>query len=241
MGDIDTIRNRIRDLAGSQNDDACETAIHTIIDNAKPLAVFMNELRSKKISGDFFRPVHDFVHGVRGSIRTHAALKSPDDVRTEVDLRARAVSLLYGAMRSILQEESVKASGIDEPVVTDKIIAFPETPGLKWGDISIMLESNDSVKIQTPRTFLTVTYIDLGFRDNRKGDLPTKAWYFLIKLAEENGEITYSSQSFDPKNKSRVKELRKILRKYFRITEDPFYSYKKCGGYKAIFRINGKS
>jgi hypothetical protein len=118
-----------------------------------------------------------------------------------------------------------------------KINSFPEMPNLKWEEIVITFISNDSIRIQARNSTKITHYVDMGFRDKRKGDLPTKAWDFLKNLAENGGEISYSGNSYNSKNKIRAKELRKILRNYFKIEADPFYQYKKCGAYKTIFGL----
>jgi hypothetical protein len=120
---------------------------------------------------------------------------------------------------------------------TNKVIAFPDLPELQWEEITIAFASHDSLRIQARNITKTVTYIDMGFRDKRKGDLPVKSWEFLRDLAENKGEIKGNSRAFNTKNRSRVKELRKILRNYFRIKSDPFFNYKKCGSYRTVFTI----
>jgi hypothetical protein len=155
------------------------------------------------------------------------------------------------------------AAGDDEPGVQETVPTaqqknkepFSQMPDLRWDDITITFVSNDSVKIQARNKAKTFLYADLGFRDARKGDLPTKAWDFLELLAEKGGQIDFNTlrssrraslgerenseaaQCFNAKNKIRVRELRKKLRTFFGIKADPFYSYKKCLSYKPIFSL----
>jgi len=88
------------------------------------------------------------------------------------------------------------------------------------------------------------TYVELGFKDERKGDLPNLLWELLFYFAEYDGKIDKRTPipfGFKQQLKKSVQRLRKLLKEIFNITENPIdYSYKSKA-YTTRFKIKDLS
>lgn len=138
----------------------------------------------------------------------------------------------------LLDIESALSSGkMCEPA---QIIPFQTTPGTKWEQISIRFISDEEVKITVKGQSRTIHFSEMGFKDRRKGGQPTKLWLILRLLAEHNGQIAWGDLKLrgqEDKLKHNVSELRKCLKAYFVIDDDPFYPYKEERSYRTRFII----
>ena len=124
---------------------------------------------------------------------------------------------------------------------TSSITKFPQIEGLTWEEVKLEFVSNDSLRIKARNITKRYTYAELGFKDNRKGDLPDSKWEILKEgFARFAGELSWETP-IDPrwkKNlKSTVKELRKRLKSIMSIDDDPFYPYRKIKAYRTRFKI----
>jgi len=185
----------------------------------------------------YFHPGYGDIHK---RVKSGERIKLYDTPGGWIDFLCRASAEYCGLLESDFYEMKMKKRPqriTIEPLPQKNANQFQQIPDLKWEEVTISFISKDSIKTQARDKTKIVHWLDLGLRDGRKGDLPKKAWDTLIELAENNGAITWNLNCANPKIKIRIKELRKTLRSYFGITEDPFYSYKKCGAYKARFSI----
>ncbi|MDI6733384.1 MAG: hypothetical protein QME51_04595 [Planctomycetota bacterium] len=149
--------------------------------------------------------------------------------------------------------KTVLENGFDlTGIITEKIskekpsvkvfVTFPTPAGTKWGEITIQFVSNDSVKISVkgiaPQRF---TFAEMGFKDRRKGDLPNKLWEILKYLAKEKGSLSWDSDKAEPKLQQNISRLRRQLKRFFVLKDDPFLSYKQVGKWKTKFKIEDLS
>jgi hypothetical protein len=107
----------------------------------------------------------------------------------------------------------------------------------KWEDVDITFLSEERVQIRIGKDFQTCNYAELGFKDSRSGK-PNRAWALLMALAKSRGDPQYTEQtekSF-PKVERRFQEIRKALRAYFGLDNDPL-PYSRGTGYAPRFRI----
>jgi len=113
-------------------------------------------------------------------------------------------------------------------------------PDTKWEDMTWTLLSNEMVRIEAKGIHKRRTFSDLGFTDRRKGDTPNSRWGILKRFAEYNGEITWNT-NIENKEKNTmsaaVKDIRKKLKVFFDIDDDPFHPYRKTKSYKTKFTI----
>jgi len=110
----------------------------------------------------------------------------------------------------------------------------------KWEDMTWIFISDELVRVEAKGVSKKYLYSDLGFTDKRKGDSPDTRWAILRLFAERNGEITWKS-GIDNKEKNRmtaaVRDIRKRLKDFFNIDDDPFHNYRKTSSYKTKFTI----
>jgi len=131
----------------------------------------------------------------------------------------------------------------NRPTTISKTPDFP--PDTKWEDMTWVYLSNEMVRIDAKNVSKKYTCFHLGFTDKRKGDTPDTRWAILINFAENNGEIGWSNET-KINEKARqtliaaVRDIRKKLKKFFNINDDPFYPYRSTHSYKTKFTIKDK-
>jgi hypothetical protein len=108
---------------------------------------------------------------------------------------------------------------------------------VSWAEIKIHFLSEERVQINASTTTMTLNYAEFGFEDSRSGK-PKRAWIVFRILAEKQGIIRSSSEASLswPKVEKRIQEIRKILRSYFGIYQDPI-PFIEGTGYQARFKI----
>lgn len=119
---------------------------------------------------------------------------------------------------------------------------FPSPPDLSWDEIHIRFTSNEVVDISARDQTHRYTYAEMGFKDRRTGD-PDLQWVVLRKVfARRSGEILeedVSEEGFVDKLKHKVTLIRKRLKDFFGLQDDPFDSYTtRPHGYKTKFLIS---
>jgi hypothetical protein len=122
----------------------------------------------------------------------------------------------------------------------DAPFRFPTPEGVKWKDVTIEIVSDDSARIIVGGVDKRFTALDMGFRDRRKGDMPTKQWELLTLLATNNGVLSWSSQKTHPDAKKQIQMLRRDLQNLFGINDSPISRYSKKLGYVTQFQVADK-
>lgn len=115
----------------------------------------------------------------------------------------------------------------------------PSAPN--WESIEISFLSDVRVQIRNGTDTETHNYRELGFADRRvkRGKpKPNQAWVTLRAMAEQNGIIRdgVKTGAAWPKVEKRMQEIRKVLRKHFKIDADPI-PFVQGTGYQARFKI----
>ena len=108
-----------------------------------------------------------------------------------------------------------------------------------WEDIQIMFISDERVQIRSGDGSETCNYSEMGFADTRGGgSKPNRAWIALRTLAERKGTIkdTANIEADWQKIERRIQEMRKNLREFFNIDDDPL-PYLEGIGYRSKFKI----
>lgn len=106
---------------------------------------------------------------------------------------------------------------------------FPED--LKWEEISIQFLNGQEVIIKIRNDRYQTTYDMMGFQDKRKRQ-PNKQWEFLLGLSQTDGKLSWKDSRATLKGKKQKQLLAGLLKAYFGIQEDPFYTYRKEKSYK---------
>ena len=106
-----------------------------------------------------------------------------------------------------------------------------------WDTIEISFLSDERVQIRNGTNSETRNYAEFGFADGRSKKA-NQAWETLRALAEEGGTIRDGAKISRtwPKVEKRMQEIRKVLRKHFRISADPI-PFVEGTGYQARFKI----
>jgi hypothetical protein len=109
-----------------------------------------------------------------------------------------------------------------------------------WDTIEISFLSDERVQIRNGTNSETRNYAEFGFADGRskKAKKAKQAWETLRALAEQGGTIRDAAKTGRtwPKVEKRMQEIRKVLRKHFRISADPI-PFVEGTGYQARFKI----
>ena len=105
--------------------------------------------------------------------------------------------------------------------------------------------SNDSIKVKARGVAEVYTFAEIGFKDRRKGDVPNSRWkLFKEGFARHNGEVSWEKPlaKKDRDNlKAAVKEIRKRLRAFMGIEDDPFCPYRQVKAYKTKFSLSDET
>ena len=121
--------------------------------------------------------------------------------------------------------------GTEKQESPQKIVPFPTPSGTQWHEIKISVVDNDNVSINIREKIERRNYAEMGFK-NQKNGKSVKSWQFLLAFRKKE-RLTFSQENRDTVEKS-IQDLRKRLRAYFRIQDDPI-DYE--GGYKPKFKI----
>jgi hypothetical protein len=120
---------------------------------------------------------------------------------------------------------------------------FPVIGGLRWDEVTITFIDNDMVRIAARDKVGIFTFTEMGFKDGRSGKAD-KLWRFFHVLAQEGGELTWSSktkQSIKRNAPAYVKIIRDRLQVLMGIDDDPFENYKKVKAYKTKFTLRNEA
>lgn len=120
------------------------------------------------------------------------------------------------------------------------------TKATKWEDVVFEILSNDHLKVKIGDASKRLHFAEIGFLDERKGDLPIAIWHLLIDvLGKNSGRIDWQTDVERPekernKIKKCVSDLRAVLKKLSGLNEDPFYPYRSKKAWVSKFRIIDK-
>jgi len=124
----------------------------------------------------------------------------------------------------------------------EHIARFPSLPDLCWEEVSMAFVSDEVIKVKARKQLREFRFDQIGFK-NKKNDKPNRLWFLLKAFAATSGQLSWQNLGSTGMNanqvQSNVKSLRKTLRNFMCIEDDPFYSYRKVKAYKAKFTITG--
>lgn len=128
---------------------------------------------------------------------------------------------------------------------TKTLIKFPLPTDYKWNEVTITFDSNERITIKFRDDIKKYNYVEMGFY-NKKTNTPDSLWEFFKEgFAKNNGELppnpTYMTSKERDLLRSRVKDLRKRLKTFFDVKDDPFYPHCKYNTYKTKFILIRKS
>jgi hypothetical protein len=150
------------------------------------------------------------------------------------ELRAR---LARDEVQRVLPEMMLSslATGAPAPAkeqadMSEPVTCFPILEGLEWKEVIITFITETAVEIKARNARKKYTYAEMGFKDGRCTEKPNMAWELLRQFAEGRGEKSWE----DPPEETgrtnlqkKIQLLRKALKNFFKIQEDPFHPYRR--------------
>lgn len=144
-----------------------------------------------------------------------------------------------------VDRDSLLALIVDLPaprqIVYDSTKRLPMIPGLTWEAITIELISQEAVRIYIHDFQCEYTAQEMGFRDRRRENALNQQWKLLVSFAEGGGVINAKN----PQNKRAINksfsDLRKALKDFFGLADDPIKAYNSKDGWVTRFKIFDRS
>lgn len=159
---------------------------------------------------------------------------------------ARIVSLadvMTLDLRGLVIDPIALASAVtpaDTPLPTNTRFHPPE--GTTWEQIELIVGDHD-LTLRAGGHVSRVGFVDAGFEDGRKKNVPDQMWRILTLLAQRGGvlgtpdSITTKSAAF----KRKMSVIRKRLKALVGLNDDPFYPVGRGDDYRVRFRIRAES
>ena len=135
----------------------------------------------------------------------------------------------------------IPAPSLPDPAGTqahlDEAPRPPSSAAVKWENVTIRFLSDERIQITTPTGTETLNYAEFGLENRTTKKGPRKAWVTLRDLARSEGHLPVPIARRSEIEK-RIQELRALLRKRFKLQDDPFSCIKKGTAYRAKFVIS---
>ena len=125
------------------------------------------------------------------------------------------------------------------PAVTTSAVTPKNSAAKKWQSIEILFLSDHRIQIRVNgKSMESRNFAEFGFADRRTQNA-NKAWELLRVMAEERGIIRDGKAVGEDWSKveKRIQEIRKVLREYFGLTDDPI-PFVEGTGYQSRFKIS---
>jgi hypothetical protein len=122
--------------------------------------------------------------------------------------------------------------------VTTPAVRPKNSAARNWESIEILFLSDHRIQIRVNgKSMEALNFAEFGFADGRTQN-PNKAWELLRVLAEERGIIRNGNAVGEDwaKVEKRMQEIRKVLREYFALPDDPIPFVGT--GYQSRFKIS---
>lgn len=197
---------------------------------------------------DFSKKIEDFYYDILSS----AGHLNVDEIR-EINtirntppggvIKQKSLSEQLMSWHKIIMDDKIEREGKVEPKSQkhfDKsgIKSFPLPEGAQLSEIYLSFISNDTIKVKIRDKSIKFHYVEIGFRDNRKGDLWDSRWEVLRDdFAQNNGIVSHDTQNTKCDVKMAVYSINKRLAKIFNRDERYIYYDAKTGTYKTKFNI----
>ena len=119
---------------------------------------------------------------------------------------------------------------------------FQGMTDLRWDEIIIQFITPEAVKICARRVRTRHTYAEMGFKDGKSRDAsPDGIWRHLYIFAQHRGAVDWRTENLDEEDRNRMKRtvstIRKRLKEFFGIDDDPFHPYRKMRSYQTKFSL----
>jgi len=113
-------------------------------------------------------------------------------------------------------------------------VQAPLPAGVGWDQVEIRFLTEHSITVTAPGYTGSFQYQEAGFEDKRKGT-PNTAWAQLLILAKY-GHITRPTAN-PAKVEKAIEALRKTLRSFLGLKDDPLFPYRQERRYRPRFKL----
>lgn len=149
---------------------------------------------------------------------------------------------IHGYFLRKLSENLTKvtdADNLDKKETEIKDASFPKD--LRWEEIEIRFLGSEDVLVTAKGKQRETNCLAMGFQD-KKSKKPNYQWEILKFLAKNEGKLSWgNNHNLTEKQvhsaKSQMSTIRKKLKKYFKINDDPFDSYRQEKTYRIKMRL----
>jgi len=164
-----------------------------------------------------------------------------------IEAEAKECEHIEGRASSGVQSQAVdfsptsvvlEVSGLPAPAVTTSAVTPKNSAAKKWQSIEILFLSDHRIQIRVNgKSMESRNFAEFGFADGRTQNA-NKAWELLRVMAEERGIIRDGKAVGEhwSKVEKRIQEIRKVLREYFGLPDDPI-PFVEGTGYQSRFKI----
>jgi hypothetical protein len=165
-----------------------------------------------------------------------------------IEAEAKECEHIEGRASSGVQSQAVdfsptsvvlEVSGLPAPAVTTSAVTPKNSAAKKWESIEILFLSDHRIQIRVNgKSMESQNFAEFGFADGRTQNA-NKAWELLRVMAEERGIIRDGKAVGEDWSKveKRIQEIRKVLREYFGLPDDPI-PFVEGTGYQSRFKIS---
>ncbi len=156
-------------------------------------------------------------------------------IENQIKLHAKDIGAGQIPLNSLLG--FILGRNIRKQLNDKKISKFPTPEGTSWVEVTMEIVSKDSSRIKVRDIARKFTFAEIGFKDNRKGDLPDLNWETLIDFAQNSGTIDFHSnisESTKRQLKKRVQTINKRLKSIMSISKNPIIYDRRSKAYKFI-------
>lgn len=164
-----------------------------------------------------------------GAIYNIQCGKSEDAIKEKVLTASTFLNLAKTGLEP--EKKDTPVSTPQKQGKTKDVIHFPTPPGTQWHEVKISFIDNENVKISARDVTEKKNYAEMGFKD-KKTCKPVKSWEILLSFSE-NQYLMYP-HNIKSKIEKSIQDLRKRLKAYFGIQDDPIILEH---GYKPIFKV----
>lgn len=115
-------------------------------------------------------------------------------------------------------------------------LKFPKLQDLKWHEVTIILYHEETIRVEARKEKTNYEFYQIeGFEDKRKKCRPNSLWELFKYFAKHNGVIVYENK-IEMSSLMNISRLRKTLKNFMGISDDPFYPYSKNKEYRMRFK-----
>jgi hypothetical protein len=119
-------------------------------------------------------------------------------------------------------------------------VLFSPPPGATWEEVRLTV-AEQRICIEVKGRRRTLTFVEAGFEEQRRGNIPNRLWQLLRVFALHGGILSFACPELDQAQrvnlKQNVSKLGQVLARLLQIPGSPFKPPRKTRRYETRFRI----